>query len=98
MAELKPIGQIPFDSRRPRRSEEPTPDDAPLSERDQLVLELVQAGISLRKAESLVKKHPADLIRKQVDWLPLRAARRPASLLIAAIERDFEAPAYADER
>lgn len=98
MAELRPIGEILPVPRRPMRFGRPTPDDAPLSERDQLVLELVQVGISLRKAESLVKKHPTDLIRRQLDWLPLRAARRPASLLIAAIERDFEAPAYADER
>lgn len=98
MAELKPIGEILPVPHQPKRFRGPTPDDAPLNERDQLVLELVQAGISLRKAENLVKKHPTELIRKQLDWLPLRAARRPASLLIAAIERDFEAPAYADER
>jgi hypothetical protein len=98
MAELKPIGEILPVSRTMKGRSGPTPDDAPLTERDQLVLELVQVGISLRKAENLVGKHSEALIRKQLDWLPLRAARRPASLLIASIERDFEAPAYADEK
>lgn len=94
---LMPIGEIlpgPDRGRRPRR---PSPDDAPLSERDQLVLELVQVGISVRKAESLVTGFPEERIRKQLHWLPLRAARRPASLLIAAIERDYDAPAYAKD-
>ena len=64
----------------------------------ELVLELVQVGIGLRKAESLVKAFPESRIRKQLGWLPLRAARRPASLLIAAIEHDYDAPVYADAK
>jgi hypothetical protein len=97
MAELKPIGEILQQSGRNHRLRGPGPDDAPLSERDQIVLEMVQVGISLRKAESLLSKHPEDLIRKQLQWLPLRAARRPASLLIASVEHDYEAPAYAKD-
>lgn len=98
MTELNPISELLPSVGRGRRRKGPTPDDATLSERDQLVLEMVQFGISLRKAESLVKSFPEVQIRKQLDWLPLRAARRPASLLIAAIERDYDAPAYADGR
>lgn len=97
MTELKPIGEIPPSFVRGGRNKRPSPDDATLSERDQLVLELVHYGISLRKAESLVNSFPEDLIRKQLRWLPLRAARRPASLLIASIEHDYDAPAYAKD-
>lgn len=72
-------------------------DEPLLNPRDQLVLELVEVGIGLRKAGSLVNQYPMELIRRQLDWLPLRAARRPASLLIAAIEQDYDPPVYANE-
>lgn len=98
MTDFNPIGEILPPVGRNQRSRRPTPDEAPLSEHDQLVLELVQVGIGLRKAESLVKAFPETQIRKQLLWLPMRAARRPASLLIAAIEHDYDAPAYADGR
>lgn len=97
MTELKPIGEIRPSSDRRGRSRKPTPDDAPLTETEQLVLELVRVGINLRKAESLVSEFPEELIRRQLRWLTLRAARRPASLLIAAIEHDYDAPAYAKD-
>lgn len=71
-----------------------SPDEVPLSERDQLILELVQIGVSLRKAENLVDRYPALAIRRQLDWLPHRAARRPPSMIIAAIENDYDEPAY----
>ncbi|MBI5707281.1 MAG: hypothetical protein HZC36_09870 [Armatimonadetes bacterium] len=97
MTDLSPISEIQPGFRRVGRGRKPTPDDDSLSERDQLVLELVHFGISLRKAESLVSGFPEDLIRKQLRWLPMRAARRPASLLIASIEHDYDAPAYAND-
>jgi hypothetical protein len=78
------------------RSVEPTPDEVSLSERDQLVLDLVELGVALRKAESLVRRFPAEDIRKQLNWLPFRSARRPASMIIAAIENDYDKPAYAN--
>jgi hypothetical protein len=71
-----------------------SPDDAPLSETDELVLALVEVGVSVRKAEYLVGNFPAERIKRQLKWLPQRPARRPASLLIVAIERDYDAPAY----
>lgn len=92
MTELSPIGQF-----LPRRKPNPnSPDEAVLSQRDQLVLELVELGIGVRKAENLVTQYSEELIRKQLKWLPLRTARRPASLLIASIENDYDPPAYAD--
>lgn len=74
-----------------------SPDDAPLSESEELILELVQVGVGLRKAKNLVEKHPEDRIRRQLKWLPHRSPRRPASLLIAAIDQDYDAPAYGED-
>ncbi|HVT12608.1 MAG TPA: hypothetical protein VHE55_10090 [Fimbriimonadaceae bacterium] len=88
MSELKPIGEL--------LPKEPAPDEVHLSERDQLILELVEVGVALRKAENLVRRHPAIRIRRQLDWLPYRSARRPASMIIAAIENDYDEPAYAE--
>jgi hypothetical protein len=88
MTDLKPIDAVPIS--------QPGPDDMPLSERDQLILELVEVGVSLRKAENLVRRYSALKIKRQLDWLPFRSARRPASMIIAAIENDYDEPAYAD--
>lgn len=88
MTELKPIDDL--------EPNQLNPDDMPLSERDQLVLELVEVGVSIRKAENLVKRFPEMKIRSQLDWLPYRSARRPASMIIAAIENDYDEPAYAE--
>ncbi|MBV6459402.1 MAG: hypothetical protein HONBIEJF_02550 [Fimbriimonadaceae bacterium] len=86
-----------MNGRRPQGSHEPTPDEVALSERDQLVLDLVELGVALRKAESIVRRFPAREVRKQLGWLPFRSARRPASMIIAAIENDYDKPAYANE-
>lgn len=88
MTELKPIGDL--------HENQLNPDDMPLSARDQLVLELVEVGVSIRKAENLVKRFPDAKIRRQLDWLPYRSARRPASMIIAAIENDYDEPAYVE--
>ncbi len=92
MNEVKPIGElVPRDWRPPKGM---TPDELPLSEGEELVLDLVAVGVSRRKAEDLVTHFPYERIRQQLKWLPAREARRPASLLIVAIERDFDAPHY----
>ncbi|MCO5297198.1 MAG: hypothetical protein M9921_10110 [Fimbriimonadaceae bacterium] len=95
MNELRPISEMLPRPRRRRSTKGLSPDDASLSERDELVLELVQVGIGVRKAESLVSSYPHDQIRQQLRWLPFRAARRRASLLIASIENNYDEPPYA---
>lgn len=93
---LEPIGELlPEVPRRSHRRR--TPDEAELTETEELVLELVHIGVGLRKARSLVNEYPAERIERQLRWLPLRAARRPASLLISAIENDYDPPVYANE-
>ena len=96
MTGLTPIGEL-LPSRPPRQGRKLSPDDAVLSDRDELVLELVHVGIGLRKAQNLVDHYPANLIERQLRWLPQRAARRPASLLIAAIEHNYDPPVYAKD-
>lgn len=93
MTSIEPIGELlPQSSSRKRRM---SPDDAVLTEAEELVLDLVRVGVGLRKAQNLVDRYPSERIRKQLEWLSLRAARRPASLLIAAIEKDYDPPVYA---
>lgn len=96
MSGFQPINELLADhSARPGKRK--SPDDAALTRDEELVLELVHLGIGLRKARSLVDRYPEDRIVKQLNWLPMRAARRPASLLISAIENDYGPPVYADE-
>lgn len=60
--------------------------------RDQATKELIRCGVSRRKAVELVARFPLERIKRQISFLPHRQARRPASLLIVAIENDFEEP------
>lgn len=93
MNRLMPIGEmLPEQPSRRRRL---SPDDAVLTDAEELTLDLVRIGIGLRKAQNLVERYPHDRIAQQLEWLPLRAARRPASLLIAAIENNYDPPVYA---
>lgn len=96
MSELESISEL-MPEITPTRKRRLTPDDAVLTDAEELVLELVHVGVGLRKAQSLVEAYPADLIRRQLAWLPNRAARKPAPLLIAAIENNYGAPVYATD-
>lgn len=93
MTELRPISEILPGGEWPR-PKRMTPDEVPLSEGEELILELVEVGVSLRKARDLVERFPYERIRQQLKWLPARSPQRPASLLIVAIERDFDKPIY----
>jgi hypothetical protein len=97
MTDLKPIRELMPDEERRERKRGRSPDDAQLTDKEEIVLELVHVGVGLRKAESLVNHYSEERIRRQLKWLPLRGPRRPASLLISAIEHDYGPPAYADE-
>ncbi len=96
MSGLEAIGELMPDPRA-KRGHRLTPDDAVLTDAEELILELVHVGVGLRKAQSLVDRYPAKHIGQQLEWLSLRAPRRPASLLIAAIENNYDAPVYASK-
>lgn len=96
MSGFEPIGELlPDLSKRGKRR--PRPDEAALTEKEELILELVHVGVGLRKAHSLVDQFPAERIQKQLRWLPMRRARREAPLLISAIEKDYGPPVYAND-
>ncbi len=58
----------------------------------ELLERLVEAGLSHRKAVEVVNRFDADRILRQLHWMPYRNAKVPASLLISAIEQDYEPP------
>jgi len=58
-----------------------------------LVTMLIAEGIAPGRAKTLVHSYPADRILRQVGWLDSRRYQNRVATLVAAIERDFEAPA-----
>lgn len=95
MSEFESIAELLPEEPPRSRKKRLSPDDAVLTDAEELVLELAHVGIGLRKAQSLVDRFPAKQIAQQLEWLSLRNPRRPASLLIAAIEQNYDAPVYA---
>lgn len=65
-------------------------EDAQTSEaRDKLLL----FGVPRDKAEDLISRHGAEEVLRQAKWLPYRRAKKPAQLLVAAIENGYGEPA-----
>lgn len=56
-----------------------------------LAYELLVIGVSQPQVTKLLG-HDLDLIERQLQWLPYRKARKPASMIVSAIEQDFDAP------
>ncbi|MBN9501325.1 MAG: hypothetical protein BGO01_08585 [Armatimonadetes bacterium 55-13] len=57
-----------------------------------LAKELLILGVSSKQVTRLLG-YDLDRVEQQLAWLPLRNPRKPASLIVAAIDQDFEAPA-----
>lgn len=57
-----------------------------------LAAQLMQLGVSDVQVRRLLS-FDLDLVERQLDWLPYRSARKRSSLIVAAIEHDYEAPA-----
>ncbi len=53
---------------------------------------LVEMGVPDYRAGELLDTYPIEVIRRQMEWLPLRGARNPVAYLLAAIEGDYQAP------
>jgi len=73
---------------------EPFP-PTPRQEVEEVAVRLAECGVSHDQIVRLVQDHSISRIRKQLDWLPLRRAKKPAALIVAAIEKDYDAPAEA---
>ena len=61
-----------------------------------LCARLMQLRVSNRQITGLMA-HGLDRVEQQLNWLPYRNARKKASLIVAAIEQDYEAPANWEE-
>jgi hypothetical protein len=73
------------------RPPEPGPD--PSSPEGAALNRLLAVGVSHAVALHLVRDYPIGEVSAQLDWLPYRAAKNPARLVVAAIENDYDAPA-----
>jgi len=52
----------------------------------------LEIGVSPKVTHELLRYDP-EVIEQQLRWLPARNARRPSSLIVAAIKDNYEKPA-----
>lgn len=72
------------------------PDETRQDRMVRLAARLMQFGVSERQILRLLT-FDLDRIERQLNWLPYRQARKRASLIVSAIEEDYEAPANWEE-
>jgi hypothetical protein len=63
-----------------------------------LIEELTHLGVTQAVARKLVREHPSEVIRRQLDYLPHRQADDPAALLVKAIVEDWASPKHSDDQ
>lgn len=51
-------------------------------------------GVPAEQVNLLLAHHSIEKIQRQIDWLPHRHAKSPSRFIMAAIENDYEPPAY----
>ena len=61
-------------------------------EQRQVMHHLRRSGLTVEQAIPLVARYDLARIERQIAWLPYRQAHNPTGFLVAAIERDYEAP------
>jgi hypothetical protein len=77
----------------------PNPEQQPNSRRStdprrgQILRQLIGLGVGGSVAEQLLQRFPLERIQQQLDWLPHRKARKPASMIVAAITENYDMPA-----
>jgi len=84
----------------PSAHPEPAPSRKPSSASGsdpELARALEAVGLRPEQAERLLTHFPEERVRRQLAWLPLRAARNPAAFLMKAVANDWEAPKAAGE-
>lgn len=62
---------------------------------DRLVLiavRLQELGVSHAGTVELLSQYQPDLIEKQLEWLPLRKAKRPEAFIIEAVRNNYSPP------
>ncbi len=58
-----------------------------------LAIELRQLGVSDSQTRRILATHDLEVVERQLRWLPYRSARKKASMILAAIDNDYDAPA-----
>lgn len=61
-------------------------------EATQLAMELLKLGVSKKGVEELLNHYPYEEIRRQLDFLPLRKAKRPEAFIVEAIRHSYSPP------
>jgi len=59
---------------------------------DPLLNALIEAGVTRKVAEQILREHPGDAIQSQIDALSYRNAGDPAAVLVASIQDDWNYP------
>lgn len=54
---------------------------------------LLRLGVRRSQILELVENYALELIEQQLEWLPYRRARKPSSLIVAAIKENYDEPA-----
>jgi len=69
-------------------------DDAPevAEEKRALYDKLSEQGMSKSQALDILGRFDLTVVRRQLEWMPNRAAKNPSRYLLAAIENDYKAP------
>jgi len=69
-------------------------DDPPevAEEKRSLYNKLSEQGMSKSQALDVLSRFDLTVVRRQLEWMPHRAAKNPSRYLHAAIENDYEAP------
>lgn len=61
-------------------------------EATQLAMELLKLGVSKKGVEELLNHYPYEEIRRQLDFLPMRKAKRPEAFVVEAIRHSYSPP------
>ena len=88
LSQLRPPNQPPNERQKPP----PSIMDNLTAEQKETVRQLQDLGVNTEQAASLLARFDVARIRRQIAWLPARRVKNPTGFLIAAIERDYEAP------
>jgi hypothetical protein len=78
-------------------ADSPRPPASGNDEERKLIEELMNLGVTQTVAQKLVREHPLEEIRRQLDYLPHRQADDPAALLVKAITEAWAPPKPRDD-
>lgn len=57
-----------------------------------IAVRLQELGVSHAGTVELLSQYPPDLIEKQLEWLPMRKAKRPEAFIIEAVRNNYSPP------